>query len=145
MDITKTFVYLCTNTFVLRDILMANPTDSELEILNVLWQCGPSTVRFVNEQLNKEKDTGYTTTLKIMQIMKEKGLVKRNEEARSHVYHPEVVKKDTQKKLINKLLSSAFEGSASKMIMETLGNHTTSKEELEKIKELIDELETKQS
>ena len=142
MDITKSFVYLCTKSFVLKEFLMANPTDSELEILNVLWQCGPSTVRFVNEQLNKEKDTGYTTTLKIMQIMKEKGLVKRNEEERSHIYSPEVVKKDTQQKLINKLLSSAFEGSASKMIMETLGNHKTSKEELEKIKELINELET---
>lgn len=122
---------------------MTNPTDSELEILNVLWQCGPSTVRFVNEQLNKEKQTGYTTTLKIMQIMNEKGLVTRDEELRSHVYHSKLVKQDTQKKLINKLLSSAFGGSASKMIMETLGNHQTTPEELEKIKELISELEAK--
>ena len=76
---------------------MVTPTGSELEILNVLWQCGPSTVRFVNEQLNKEKQTGYTTTLKIMQIMNEKGLVSRNEESRSHVYQAENVKKDTQK------------------------------------------------
>ena len=97
MPITKTFVYLYTKGFVIKFNAMSNPTDSELEILNVLWQCGPSTVRFVNEQLNKEKNTGYTTTLKIMQIMKEKGLVIRNEEARSHIYHPEVVKKDTQK------------------------------------------------
>jgi len=122
---------------------MTNPTDSELEILNVLWQCGPSTVRFVNEQLNKEKQTGYTTTLKIMQIMNEKGLVTRDEELRSHVYHSKVVKQDAQKKLINKLLSSAFGGSASKMIMETLGNHQTTPEELKKIKELISEIETK--
>ena len=122
---------------------MANPTDSELEILNVLWQCGPSTVRFVNEQLNKEKQTGYTTTLKILQIMNEKGLVSRNEESRSHVYQAENVKEDTQKKLIDKLLTSAFSGSASKMIIETLGNHQTSQEELDKIKELIRELESK--
>ncbi len=122
---------------------MTNPTDSELEILNVLWQCGPSTVRFVNEQLNKEKQTGYTTTLKIMQIMNEKGLVSRDEELRSHVYHSKVVKQDTQKKLINKLLSSAFGGSASNMIMETLGNHQTTPEELEKIKKIISELEAK--
>ena len=122
---------------------MANPTDSELEILNVLWQCGPSTVRFVNEQLNKEKQTGYTTTLKILQIMNEKGLVSRNEESRSHVYQAENVKEDTQKKLIDKLLTSAFGGSASKMIIETLGNHQTSQEELDKIKELISELESK--
>ena len=122
---------------------MVTPTGSELEILNVLWQCGPSTVRFVNEQLNKEKQTGYTTTLKIMQIMNEKGLVSRNEESRSHVYQAENVKKDTQKKLIDKLLTSAFGGSASKMIIETLGNHQTSQEELDKIKELISELESK--
>ena len=122
---------------------MANPTDSELEILNVLWQCGPSTVRFVNEQLNKEKQTGYTTTLKILQIMNEKGLVSRNEKSRSHVYQAENVKEDTQKKLIDKLLNSAFGGSASKMIIETLGNHQTSQEELDKIKELISELESK--
>ncbi len=122
---------------------MTNPTDSELEILNVLWQCGPSTVRFVNEQLNKEKQTGYTTTLKIMQIMNEKGLVSRDEELRSHVYHSKVVKQETQKKLINKLLSSAFGGSASNMIMETLGNHQTTPEELEKIKKIISELEAK--
>ena len=122
---------------------MANPTDSELEILNVLWQCGPSTVRFVNEQLNKEKQTGYTTTLKILQIMNEKGLVSRNEESRSHVYQAGNIKEDTQKKLIDKLLTSAFGGSASKMIIETLGNHQTSQEELDKIKELIRELESK--
>lgn len=122
---------------------MANPTDSELEILNVLWQCGPSTVRFVNEQLNMEKQTGYTTTLKILQIMNEKGLVSRNEKSRSHVYQAENVKEDTQKKLIDKLLTSAFGGSASKMIIETLGNHQTSQEELDKIKELISELESK--
>ena len=122
---------------------MANPTDSELEILNVLWQCGPSTVRFVNEQLNKEKQTGYTTTLKILQIMNEKGLVSRNEESRSHVYQAENIKEDTQKKLIDKLLTSAFGGSASKMIIETLGNHQTSQDELDKIKELIRELESK--
>src|SRR3712207_6176868 len=106
------------------------PTESELEILQILWQHGPNTVRFVNEQLNQKKEVGYTTTLKIMQIMADKGLVKRNEESRSHIYEANVNEEATQKHMLDKFLNLTFRGSASKLIMQALGNHKASKEEL---------------
>ena len=117
------------------------PTDAELEILQILWQYGPTTVRFVNEQLNQKKEVGYTTTLKLMQIMAEKGIVKRNEENRSHVYEAQVSEEATQKHLLDKFLDVAFRGSASKMVMQALGNHKASKEELEQIRELLNKME----
>lgn len=117
------------------------PTDSELEILNILWEKGPSTVRDVNEQLNEKREVGYTTTLKIMQIMHEKGMLSREQEGRTHVYTPLLNEKETQGKLIDRLLETAFGGSASKMIMQALGNHDSSAEELAEIKRLIKKLE----
>jgi BlaI family transcriptional regulator, penicillinase repressor len=117
------------------------PTDSELEILRILWNKGPSTVRFVNEQLNLTRRVGYTTTLKIMQIMTDKKFVIRNEDARSHVYAAAFEEKDIQNRLIDKIVDAAFGGSASRLVMQVLGNHKTSREELEEIRKLLNNLE----
>jgi len=119
----------------------SKPTEAELEILQVLWQHGPCTVRFVNELLSKNKEIGYTTTLKIMQIMYDKKLVKRNEENRTHVYEAIVSEEDTQKHMLDKFLDMAFRGSASKLVMQALGNHKASKEELDQIRNLLDKIE----
>ena len=120
---------------------ISKPTDAELEILSVLWQYGPSTVRFVNEKLNKRREVGYTTTLKILQIMSEKGMVSREMDGRTHIYTAVLSEEETQDKLINKLLMTAFGGSAQKLVMQALGNHKSSKEELQAIKDLIKKLE----
>jgi len=117
------------------------PTDSELEILKVLWQNGPSTVRVVNEKLNEKREMGYTTTLKLMQIMFEKGLVERNENERSHIYNAAIKENDIQKVLLDKLLETAFSGSAAKLVLQALGNSQTSKEDLKKIREYINQIE----
>lgn len=117
------------------------PTDSELEILQVLWQHGPSTVRFVHEELSKTKEAGYTTTLKMMQIMAEKGMLAADKTNRSHIYSPLLHEADTQQQLLNRFLNTTFRGSASKLVMQALGNSRTSKEELDEIRKLLDKLE----
>jgi predicted transcriptional regulator len=119
------------------------PTDSELEVLRVLWNYGSSTVRFVNDKLNENRKVGYTTTLKIMQIMHDKKLVSRDENGKSHIYSALIEENAIQKRLIDKVLDSAFGGSASKLIMQTLGNHKTSRKELNEIRELLDKLDKK--
>jgi BlaI family transcriptional regulator, penicillinase repressor len=119
------------------------PTESELEILQILWKHGPVTVRLVNEELSRKKneEVGYTTTLKLMQIMAEKGLVIRNEESRTHVYEAGVTEETTQKHLVDRLLNLAFGGSATKLVMRALGTHKASKEELKQIRKLLDQME----
>ena len=117
------------------------PTEAELEILQILWENGPSTVRFINDVLNKKKSVGYTTTLKIMQIMSEKNLVKRDEENRSHIYTAAYKEDETQKVLLDKFLETAFGGSASKLVMQALGNRETSKREIEEIRKFLDKIE----
>ena len=119
------------------------PTESELSILQILWKLGPSTVRTVNDYLNKQREVGYTTTLKIMQIMNEKGLVYRNTDQRIHIYTAAVKESDTKNNLIQNLLDSTFSGSAKNLILQTLGHHTTTREELEEIKRLIQKIENK--
>jgi predicted transcriptional regulator len=117
------------------------PTESELEILQLLWLLGPSTVRTINEELNKVKTTGYTTTLKLMQIMAEKGLVSRIKDGRNHIYSAAVEQQAAQRQLLDKLLHGVFGGSASKLVMQALGNHEATKKELEEIKKYIEKLE----
>ena len=117
------------------------PTESELAILKVLWEHGPSTVRFVNEELSKQKETGYTTTLKFMQIMLDKKLLTRNTDTRSHVYASAVDQTVTQRDLLGKFVDNVFGGSATSMVLQALGNHDASKEELEEIKALIEKME----
>lgn len=119
------------------------PTESELAILLVLWEHGPSSVRFVNDKLNEEREVGYTTTLKLMQIMVDKGLARRDTASRTHIYRAAVNEADTQKQLLKKFVDSTFRGSAMKMVMQALGNHQASKEELDEIKALIDKMEKK--
>jgi BlaI family penicillinase repressor len=117
------------------------PTDSELEILHVLWQLGPATVRTVNEQMSQLREIGYTTTLKIMQLMLEKGLVSRDDEGRSHVYRAAVREQDTQGLLLDKFVAATFGGSALKLVMQALGNRKTSAEEVAQIRRLLNDIE----
>lgn len=117
------------------------PTESEMEILQVLWEKGDSTVREVHEILSAKKEAGYTTTLKLMQIMHDKGLLNRNDDARSHIYSTAVKKESMQKQVVNKMINGMFKGSSAKLIMHALGNHRASKEELAEIKKYLDELE----
>ncbi len=122
------------------------PTDSELDILQVLWQSGPQTVRFVNEFLNKkrtaeDKEIGYTTTLKFMQIMLDKGLLEREIIERSHIYKPVVSEEQTQSQVLRGVMDAAFRGSATSLVLRALGSGKTTPEELDKIKALINEIE----
>ncbi len=117
------------------------PTESELEILQILWALGKATVRQVNDELSKNKEVGYTTTLKLMQIMFEKQLVSRTDEGRYHVYVAAVGEEPTQHMLLDKFIGTTFRGSATRMVMQALGNQQVSKEELEEIKKLIDSIE----
>jgi predicted transcriptional regulator len=114
------------------------PTDSELEILQVLWEKGEATVREVHEQLMQTKDCGYTTTLKLMQIMFEKGLVVRDDSNRTHIYQANVSREKTQKQLVDKMVDALFSGSHSQLVMQALGSHTPSREELDEIQQLLD-------
>ena len=117
------------------------PTDSELEILQILWASGPSSVRFVNEKLNEFRPVGYTTTLKLLQIMNEKGITTRNTSTRTHIYAANIKEIETQGRLLKDFLKSTFRGSAMQLVMQTLGNHNATQEELDKIKSLIKKLE----
>lgn len=119
------------------------PTESEYQILEILWTKGPSSVRLVNEAINQTKETGYTTTLKIMQIMHEKGLVERDTSSRSHIYKAALSEDKTRNQMLQSFLDKTFKGSAMSLVMQTLGNHQTSQEELKQIKDLISKLEDK--
>jgi BlaI family penicillinase repressor len=115
------------------------PTEAELEILRVLWERGPSTVRQVHESLTVARETGYTTTLKLMQIMTDKGLVTRDESTRTHVYAARASQEMTQSQLVNDLVDRAFGGSAAELVLRALSTHKASDEELSEIRRLIDE------
>jgi predicted transcriptional regulator len=125
--------------------IQPRPTDAELAILRVLWERGPSTVRQVHEALADTRDTGYTTTLKLMQIMADKGLVKRNETARSHVYSPIAGQEQTQKQLVQDLVDRAFGGSAADLVLRALSDEDTSDADLQQIRKLIDDYREKRS
>jgi BlaI family transcriptional regulator, penicillinase repressor len=117
------------------------PTDSELEILQILWTNGPSTVRFVNDTINQKREVGYTSTLKTMQLMLDKNMLSRSIEDRVHYYAAALAEEDTQKYLLNDFLESTFRGSPSSLVMRMLGNSDTSSAELKKIKEYIKQFE----
>jgi len=121
-------------------MLMLKPTDAELDILRVLWREGGSTVREVHDVLRQHRLTGYTTVLKLMQIMHDKGLVARDETQRAHVYEALISEQETQQRLLGDLLDKAFSGSASRLVMQALSAHEASDEELAQIQQLLDEL-----
>ena len=123
--------------------LPPRPTDAELAILRVLWERGPATVREVHESLAGDRATGYTTTLKLMQIMAEKGLVTRDESARTHVYEARASRDRTQRQLVNDLIDRAFGGSAAALVLQALSAQPASDEELVEIRRLIDRARTK--
>ncbi|HYF30589.1 MAG TPA: BlaI/MecI/CopY family transcriptional regulator [Chitinophagaceae bacterium] len=116
------------------------PTESELEILQVLWEKGTASVRDVHEELARTKEVGYTTTLKLMQIMYEKGLVKRDATFKTHIYEPLVSRDKTQKHLLNKMIDTLFGGSPTQLVLQALGNHKASPQELEEIQQLLNNL-----
>ena len=117
----------------------SRPTDRELTILRILWDNGPSTVRQVNEAMSQDEDTGYTTTLKLMQIMAEKGLVLRDDSQFKHIYRPALTEEKAQKQLVGDLLDRAFSGSAEKLVMRALSAKKVSAKELASIKKMLDE------
>lgn len=116
------------------------PTESELEILRVLWEKDQASVREVHEELLKSKDAGYTTTLKLMQIMYDKGLVKRDDSSKTHIYQASVSKEKTQKHLVGKMINTLFGGSPGELVLQALGNHKASPAELEEIQRLLNNL-----
>lgn len=122
---------------------MQNPTPSELEILNVLWELEEATPQTVNDQLNMQRKVGYTTTLKIMQLMLQKGLVNRRKAGKSHVYLPFLEQSQTQGNLLQKFIKNTFGGSSSNLLIQLLGNKDVSQKELEEIKDFIEEMEGK--
>ena len=116
------------------------PTESELEILRVIWDKESASVRDVHEELAKTKDVGYTTTLKLMQIMNEKGLVKRDDTFKTHIYQAAISKEKTQKHLLGKMINTLFGGSPTELVLQALGNHKASQQELDEIQALLNNL-----
>lgn len=120
------------------------PTKSELEILQVLWEHGPSTVRFVNDQLNERKRAvQYTSTLKLMQIMTDKQLLHRDQSQMKHIYSPAIEEQKTKSYLLERFVDTIYKGSATSLMMQLLGNNNTSRLELDTIKELLNQLDKK--
>ena len=124
--------------------MMLKPTESELEIMQLLWECGPLTVRQVNDRLNEQRRVGYTTTLNIMQIMADKELLSRDTDNRSHVYTPTLLPEEVQATILDHIVKTVFRGSRSSLVMRALGNHNASIEELEEIRMLIKKIEKKE-
>ena len=116
------------------------PTEGELEILQVLWVNGQATVREVHENILKYKEAGYTTTLKLMQIMFEKGLVSRDDSSKTHIYTANVSREKTQNQFLGKMITNLFGGSSTQLVMQALGNHSPNKEELNEIQIMLDNL-----
>lgn len=122
--------------------MKSKPTDAELEVLKILWEHGPSSVRFVNTALSKKRDIVYTTTLKMMQVMTEKkGFLKRDTSQRTHVYEAVISKEQVQQNMLDKMLNSVFQGSPLNLVVQALGHENTSLEDLKSLKKIIAKLE----
>ncbi len=117
------------------------PTESELEILQVIWKKGQCTVRDVHEELAKSKDAGYTTTLKLMQIMHDKGMVERDTTSKTHLYKALVTREQAQQTALDKIISTVFKGSTSDLVIQALGHHRASKDEIDAIKSYLKQFE----
>lgn len=120
---------------------LPKPTGAELNILRMLWQIGPATVRQISDKLNRTQKTGYTTVLKLLQIMAEKGLVERDDADRAHVYKAALTEDQTQKQLVSHLLERAFGGSAHRLVMHALSAKKATSQELAEIRRLLDQLQ----
>ncbi|HOT95538.1 MAG TPA: BlaI/MecI/CopY family transcriptional regulator [bacterium] len=118
-----------------------DPTQAELEILQILWQAGPSTVRAVNARLQEKRPVGYTTTLKLLQIMAQKKLVLRSVRGRSHLYRANLVREQVQERLVAKLINAAFSGSAMNLVMQAYGRHKPTAMEIGQLRQWLDEME----
>ena len=123
---------------------VSRPTDSEIEILGVLWDKQQASVREVHEELLKTKDSGYTTTLKLMQIMFEKNLVTRNDSKKTHIYYPNITRESARKQFVGKTIHNLFSGSSAALALQALGHANISREELDEIQEMIDQLKANQ-
>lgn len=121
-----------------------NPTPSELEILQFLWKHGPSTVKQIHEELEKSKEVRYTTTLKTMQVMFERGMLQREAQGRKHIYQAAIAEDETQDVLLDRFLNKTFRGSALKMVMRALGNYDATQSDLNQLKDYIDQMEKTQ-
>ncbi|GJM31702.1 MAG: hypothetical protein DHS20C18_07030 [Saprospiraceae bacterium] len=124
--------------------MQRKPTDAELEVLQILWTYGPNSVRFVNTELSKNREVVYTTTLKMMQVMTEKGFLKRDTAQRTHLYEATISKEMVQESMVNKMVDTVFQGSTLKLVMQALGHEKTSSKDLEAIKKIIHNLENDQ-
>lgn len=124
------------------NVKSTKPTEGELEILQILWNRGKATVREVHEELSQYKESGYTTTLKLMQIMFDKGTVIRDDSGKTHIYQANITRDNTQKQMLGKMVNTLFGGSTSQLVMQALGNSNTtpSREELDAIQRLLDDL-----
>lgn len=123
---------------------LPEPTRSELEILQVLWAEGPATVRTVNDRLNEHREVNYTSTLKLMQIMTDKGLLTRDESQMKHIYHVVEKEEKTKSILLEKFIDTMYNGSAAELMMQLMGNKKTSREDLKAVKALLDKLDSKE-
>ncbi len=142
--IVRIHSYIClrNNSYYNIQVYMTSikPTESELEILQILWNKGECTVREVHDILDLNKNVGYTTTLKLMQIMDEKGLVCRDTSSKTHIYKAIVSKEQIQQQMLDKMIDTVYNGSAARLVMQALGNHTASKEEIDLIKKYLDQI-----
>src|SRR5262249_29573217 len=138
-DITTLFVV--NVSYMTNPKKLPKPTDAEYDILQILWDRGPSTVRVVHDDLSQTKPSQYTTTLKLMQVMAEKGLVERDETNRSHIYHPQITREQAQRQIAGHLLNRVFGGSARSLLVGALGAKRTSKKELAELRQLLEEHE----
>lgn len=120
------------------------PTKAELEILQVLWEHGPSTVRFINDQLNQQREVNYTSTLKLMQIMADKGILNRDESSMKHIYSVAEDEQKTKAYLLDKFVDSMYKGSVSNLVIQLLGNNKASEQELDAIRELLKKMDNGQ-
>ena len=139
----KLLLYIAYENYRIMTNKISKPTESELEILKILWQKEKATVRAVHEELALYKDAGYTTTLKLLQIMFDKGLVVRDDSSKVHVYEPNISQENAQKQFLPRFINNLFSGSPAQLVMQTLGNHNASEQELEEIQTLLNKLKEK--
>jgi BlaI family penicillinase repressor len=135
-------MFVRTNSYI-ENTMEIKPTESELEILQIIWKKGECSVRDVHEELSKNKDAGYTTTLKLMQIMHDKGLVERDTTAKTHLYKAVITREQAQQTALDKIISTVFKGSTADLVIQALGHRRASKDEIEAIKNYLREAENR--